>query len=75
CGEGKSWEACSKGGTVKGFNVRLKVDVQYLANNHQNNCASIECTYEKCPAAYLWPYDDIKTRNCNLDESFVATWC
>ncbi|KAF0715440.1 hypothetical protein As57867_003354, partial [Aphanomyces stellatus] len=75
CGEGRSWEACSKGGTVKGFNVPVKVDVQHLANNNGYNCVSLNCAWQKCADAYLYPYDDVHTKSCHLNEAFVVTWC
>ncbi|KDO17490.1 hypothetical protein SPRG_17096 [Saprolegnia parasitica CBS 223.65] len=76
CGNGRSWEECSKGGKVKGFNVAVSVERQDLVPVGAYNCPKLlNCQWEKCAEAYLFPFDDIHTKSCSKDEALLITWC
>lgn len=57
----------------KGFNIPLRVNVTQSKLN--TRCNNLVCLHSKCPDAYLYPYDDIKTHFCNLNTVFTLTYC
>ncbi|KAF0718438.1 Aste57867_1702 [Aphanomyces stellatus] len=77
CGNGASWAACMvNSGQRPGFNVALGVvATKYNGNPAKGNCHSIACLADQCPDAYLYPYDDLKMKDCPDDEQFVMTYC
>ncbi|EQC26071.1 hypothetical protein SDRG_16090 [Saprolegnia diclina VS20] len=75
CGDGLSWDACSRGGTVTGYNMPLSVRPARVVSQAGYNCVDLQCASEQCPDAYLFPSDNIKTKSCSVDEVLVATWC
>ncbi|KDO19281.1 hypothetical protein SPRG_15551 [Saprolegnia parasitica CBS 223.65] len=75
CGDGLSWDACSRGGTVTGYNVPLSVRPARVVSEASYNCVDVQCASEQCPDAYLFPSDNVKTKSCSIDEVLVATWC
>ncbi|KDO22030.1 hypothetical protein SPRG_12239 [Saprolegnia parasitica CBS 223.65] len=75
CGDGTSWDACSRGGTVAGYNVPLSVRPARVVSEAGYNCVDVQCASEQCPDAYLFPSDNVKTKSCSIDEVLVATWC
>lgn len=57
----------------KGFNIPLQVTVKQSIKN--SRCNNLICLHSKCPDAYLYPYDNIKTHYCNLNTNFTLTYC
>lgn len=61
---------------TKGFNIPLQVNVKHTPPAILNTrCNDLICLHNKCPDAYLHPYDDIKTHFCNLNTNFTLTYC
>ena len=61
---------------MKGFNVPVAVERQNLVPVGAHNCPKVlNCQWEQCTEAYLYPFDDENTKNCDKDEGLVVTWC
>jgi hypothetical protein len=66
-----SYEECIKISNKIGYNIPIEVNI----NKPSNSCVNLICLYDKCPDAYLYPFDDIKTKYCTLDTDFVLIYC
>ena len=54
-----------------GYNIPIKIKV----SKESKSCKNVECLSNLCDDAYLYPYDDIKTHYCTLDNDFDITYC
>jgi hypothetical protein len=73
-----SWEECNKISKKKGFNDALNVIVNQSlvpVGKWNSRCKNLYCRGEKCPDAYLWPFDDNKTHFCEVGTKFKLEYC
>ncbi|KAH9125577.1 hypothetical protein AeMF1_003832 [Aphanomyces euteiches] len=77
CGNGKSHDECLRtNGGRSGFNIPVSVvPSKYNNNPAKGNCHSITCRQDNCPEAFTFPSDNLKMRDCPLDEMLVVTYC
>ncbi|RHY66152.1 hypothetical protein DYB30_001583 [Aphanomyces astaci] len=77
CGNGMSYADCVRNsGGAKGYNIPVSVlPTKYDGNAQKGNCHKVTCTRAECPDAYLYPFDDLKMKDCPDDEVFVVTFC
>lgn len=52
-----------------GYNIPIQIKTS------QPTCKNLECLSNMCQDAYLYPYDDIKTHYCSLDNNFEIIYC
>ncbi|GLD98339.1 hypothetical protein PINS_up007036 [Pythium insidiosum] len=69
CGSLQECKAYTGG---KGFNVPMDI-----VPNQQNGgrCRKLECPFDGCTDAYLFPKDDLKTHVCPLGTEFEVIFC
>lgn len=66
-----SYEECKSISNKTGYNHPIEV----IIDNPNINCKNLICLSEKCPDAYLYPFDDIKTHFCKPYTKFKITYC
>ena len=66
-----SYSECRTKSNKSGFNIGLDVNI----NKPTSSCVNLKCDNEQCSDAYLYPYDDIKTKFCNLETEFNLIYC
>lgn len=66
-----NYNECRQISNKSGFNIPIQVEI----NKPTQSCVNLICLNEQCPDAYLYPFDDIKTKFCNLDTDFILTYC
>lgn len=51
------------------FNIPIKiiVDIEYS----MESCVNLECLEDQCVDAYLYPYDDLKTHFCKINNNDI----
>ncbi|KAG9414634.1 hypothetical protein AC1031_008042 [Aphanomyces cochlioides] len=77
CGNGKSHDECLRNnGGRSGFNVPVSVvPSKYNNTPSKGNCQSNTCRQDNCPEAFTYPSDNLKMRDCPLDELLVVMYC
>lgn len=66
-----SYNTCLSKSNKIGFNIGLEVKV----SNSNEVCKNLICLNKECEDAYLYPFDDLKTKFCNLDTNFELIYC
>lgn len=72
-----SYNECRIISNKSGFNIPVNIEIikENNQNLRNNNCVNLSCLDEECSDAYLYPYDDIKTKFCTLDTNFNLIYC
>lgn len=72
-----NYNECRSISNKSGFNIPLNIEIikENNQNLRNNNCVNLSCLDEQCSDAYLYPYDDIKTKFCTLDSNFNLIYC
>lgn len=66
-----TYDECFNISNKLGYNIPLLINISHPTIS----CQNLECLYNKCNDAYLYPYDDLKTHYCTLDNNFNVTYC
>jgi hypothetical protein len=66
-----SYEECFIKSNKVGYNIPLEVTV----SKSDNTCMNLICLNKKCNDAYLYPFDDLKTKFCNINTDFQLIYC
>lgn len=66
-----SYDECYGISKRSGFNDPLHVKV----DPESGRCTSLTCLENKCPDAYLYPFDDTKTHVCPLSTNITLHYC
>jgi hypothetical protein len=76
-GDCYNYNECRTISNKSGYNIPVNVEIINKNNQNirNNNCVNLSCLDEQCPDAYLYPYDDIKTKFCTLDVNFNLIYC
>lgn len=71
-----SYDECFGISNKKSFNVPMSV-IADTSEYNTDSCKNLECLENKCPDAYLYPYDDLKTHFCkiNSNDNFNIIYC
>lgn len=54
-----------------GYNIPIQIKV----SKESESCKNLECLSNICDNAYLYPYDDLKTHYCSIDNNFDIVYC
>lgn len=54
-----------------GYNIPIEIKV----SKESESCKNLACLSNLCTDAYLYPYDDLKTHYCTLDNNFDIIYC
>ena len=66
-----SYEECFIKSNKIGYNVPLEV----IVSKSDNTCINLICLNKQCSDAYLYPFDDLKTKFCNSNTNFQIKYC
>jgi hypothetical protein len=66
-----SYKECFSKTNKLGFNMPLSVKV----SKETSSCKNLICLDSQCQDAYLYPYDDTKTKFCNANTEFNLIYC
>ena len=70
-----SYDECRQKSISDSFNVPIDIIVKNDNELYSQSCVSLQCNYNQCPDAYLFPYDDLKTRFCPKSTDFDIIFC
>ncbi len=70
-----SYDECRQKSNSDSFNVPMDVIPKNINPLYSSSCISLICHESQCSDAYLFPYDDLKTRFCPLKTDFDIIFC
>jgi hypothetical protein len=70
-----SYDECRQKSISDSFNVPMDIIVKNDNELYSQSCVSLQCNYNQCPDAYLFPYDDLKTHFCPRGTNFDIIFC
>jgi hypothetical protein len=68
-----SYKECKSISNKSSYNIPLSINIKH--DNNFKSCQNLTCNKEDCEDAYLYPFDDIKTKFCNLESEFTLIYC
>jgi hypothetical protein len=66
-----NYDECFEISKKIGYNIPIQIKVSKTSDS----CKNLECLSNRCEDAYLYPYDDLKTHYCTLDNNFDIIYC
>ena len=70
-----SYDECRQKSKSDSFNVPMEIIPKNINPLYSSSCVSLKCYDSQCPDAYLYPYDDLKTRFCPRNTNFDIIFC
>ena len=70
-----SYEECRQKSKSDSFNVPIELIPKNINPLYTSSCVSLKCYDNQCQDAYLYPYDDLKTRFCPRNTNFDIIFC
>ena len=70
-----SYDECRQKSKSDSFNVPMEIIPKNINPLYASSCVSLKCYDNQCPDAYLYPYDDLKTRFCPRNTNFDIIFC
>jgi hypothetical protein len=68
-----SYQECLSISNKISYNIPLSIEINN--NNKLNSCQNLYCNKQDCSDAYLYPFDDLKTKFCDLNSEFKLIYC